>query len=56
MKQKLEEVRSGKLVELQNVAQQTGLAEDAQKARDLSDKCDRFELRPARRRLLRRAS
>lgn len=42
-KQKLEEVRSGKLVELQNIAQQTGLAEDAQKARDLSDKCDRFE-------------
>ena len=42
-KQKLQEVRSGKLVELQSVAQQTGLAEDAQKARDLSDKCDRFE-------------
>ena len=42
-KQKLEEVRSGKLVELQNIARQTGLAEDAQKARDLSDKCDRFE-------------
>ena len=42
-KQKLEEVRTGKLVELQNIAQQTGLAEDAQKARDLSDKCDRFE-------------
>ena len=42
-KQKLQEVRSGKLVELQTVAQQTGLAEDAQKARDLADKCDRFE-------------
>ena len=42
-KQKLEEVRGGKLVELQNIARQTGLAEDAQKARDLSDKCDRFE-------------
>ena len=42
-KQKLQEVRSGKLVELQSIAQQTGLAEDAQKARDLSDKCDRFE-------------
>lgn len=42
-KQKLEEVRSGKLLELQNIARQTGLAEDAQKARDLSDKCDRFE-------------
>ena len=42
-KQKLQEVRAGKLVELQTVAQQTGLAEDAQKARDLADKCDRFE-------------
>ena len=42
-KQKLQEVRSGKLVELQTIARQTGLAEDAQKARDLSDKCDRFE-------------
>ena len=41
--QKLQEVREGKLKELQIVAQQTGLAEDAQKARDLSDKCDRFE-------------
>lgn len=42
-KQKLQEVRTGKLKELQAVAQRTGLAEDAQKARDLSDKCDRFE-------------
>ncbi len=42
-KQKLQEVRSGKLRELQAIANQTGLAEDAQKARDLSDKCDRFE-------------
>ena len=42
-KQKLAEVRSGKLMELEAVARQTGLAEDAQKARDLSDKCDRFE-------------
>ena len=42
-KQKLQEVRASKLVELQTVAQQTGLAEDAQKARDLADKCDRFE-------------
>ena len=41
--QKLAEVRNGKLVELQAIAQRTGLAEDAQKARDLSDKCDRFE-------------
>ncbi len=42
-KQKLAEVRSGKLQELQAKAQRTGLAEDAQAARDLSDKCDRFE-------------
>ena len=42
-KQKLEEVRSGKLQELQATAQRTGLAEDAQAARDLADKCDRFE-------------
>jgi uncharacterized protein YaaN involved in tellurite resistance len=41
--QKLREVRSGKLLELQQTAQRTGLAEDAQKARDLSDQCDRFE-------------
>ena len=42
-KQKLAEVRSGKLQELQARAQRSGLAEDAQAARDLSDKCDRFE-------------
>ena len=42
-KQKLQEVREGKLQELQSRAQLTGLAEDAQAARDLSDKCDRFE-------------
>ena len=42
-KQKLEEVRGGKLKELQATAQRTGLAEDAQAARDLADKCDRFE-------------
>ena len=42
-KQKLEELRSGKLAQLQLTAQQTGLAEDAQAARDLADKCDRFE-------------
>ena len=42
-KQKLEEVRSGKLTQLQQTAQLTGLAEDAQAARDLADKCDRFE-------------
>ena len=42
-KKKLQEVRQGKLKELQDTAQLTGLAEDAQAARDLSDKCDRFE-------------
>ena len=42
-KQKLEEVRAGKLAQLQQIAAQTGLAEDAQAARDLADKCDRFE-------------
>ena len=42
-KQKLEEVRSGKLAQLQQTAAQTGLAEDAQAARDLAEKCDRFE-------------
>ncbi len=42
-KQKLEEVRSGKLRQLEETARHTGLAEDAQAARDLSDKCNRFE-------------
>ena len=42
-KKKLQEVREGKLKELEAVAQRTGLAEDAQAARDLSDKCSRFE-------------
>ena len=42
-KQKLQEVREGKLKQLQATAQVTGLAEDAQAARDLADKCDRFE-------------
>ena len=42
-KKKLAEVRAGKLAELQAKAQLSGLAEDAQAARDLSDKCDRFE-------------
>jgi uncharacterized protein YaaN involved in tellurite resistance len=42
-KQKLEQVRAGKLVELEETARRTGLAEDAQKARDLADKCNRFE-------------
>lgn len=42
-KKKLQEVRDGKLKELEDTAQRTGLAEDAQAARDLSDKCNRFE-------------
>ena len=42
-KKKLEEVRSGKLLELEETARRTGLAEDAQRARDLSEKCLRFE-------------
>ena len=42
-KQKLQEVREGKLKDLEETAKITGLAEDAQAARDLSDKCDRFE-------------
>ncbi len=42
-KQKLQEVRSGKLKELEATAAASGLAEDAQSARDLADKCDRFE-------------
>lgn len=42
-KQKLQEVRDGKLKDLQETAQRTGLAEDAQAARDLADKCARFE-------------
>lgn len=42
-KQKLEQVRNGKLKELESTAQLTGLAEDAQAARDLAEKCNRFE-------------
>jgi len=42
-KQKLQEVRNGKLKELEATAQLTGLAEDAQAARDLAEKCNRFE-------------
>ena len=42
-KQKLQEVRSTKLKELEDKAKLSGLAEDAQAARDLADKCDRFE-------------
>ena len=42
-KQKLQQVREGKLRQLEETAKRTGLAEDAQAARDLADKCDRFE-------------
>ena len=42
-KQKLQEVREEKLKELEATAQRTGLAEDAQAARDLAEKCNRFE-------------
>ena len=42
-KQKLNEVREGELKELQAKADATGLAEDAQKAKDLAGLCDRFE-------------
>ena len=42
-KQKLEEVRSKDLKELQEKALRTGLAEDAQAAKDLAAQCDRFE-------------
>lgn len=42
-KQKLQEVREGKLKELEATAKSTGLAEDAQAAKDLADKCSRFE-------------
>jgi uncharacterized protein YaaN involved in tellurite resistance len=44
-KEKLEQVRGGELAQLQAKAAQTGLAEDAQAARDLAQKCDRFEKR-----------
>ena len=42
-KQKLDETRNGELVELQRKAEETGLAEDVQAAKDLAAKCDRFE-------------
>lgn len=42
-KKKLEEVRATKLAELTQKAQRTGLAEDAQAARDLDSMCTRFE-------------
>lgn len=42
-KQKLEEVRAGKLSDLEATARRTGLAENVQAAKDLADKCQRFE-------------
>ena len=42
-KKKLNEVREGQLKELTAKAQQSGLAEDAQAARDLDSMCQRFE-------------
>ena len=42
-KKKLEEVRSNELVELQKKADESGLMEDAQAAKDLAAQCDRFE-------------
>lgn len=42
-KQKLQEVQEGKLKQLRETAQRTGLAEDVQAARDLAEKCQRFE-------------
>lgn len=42
-KQKLNEVRTTKLAEMIQRAQKTGLAEDAQAARDLESMCNRFE-------------
>ncbi len=42
-KRKLEETRSGELRELERKAAESGLAEDAQKAKDLAAQCDRFE-------------
>lgn len=42
-KKKLADVRAGKLAELEQTARITGLAEDVQAAKDLADKCNRFE-------------
>ena len=42
-KKKLEETRNGKLAEMENKAALSGLPEDAQAARDLDEKCSRFE-------------
>lgn len=42
-KKKLEETRNGKLAEMKNKAALSGLLEDAQAARDLDEKCSKFE-------------
>ena len=42
-KKKLEETRNGKLAEMKNKAALSGLPGDAQAARDLDEKCSRFE-------------
>ncbi|WP_373217837.1 toxic anion resistance protein [Ruminococcus sp. 5_1_39BFAA] len=42
-KKKLTQVREGKLKELENKAALSGLPEDAQEAKDLDSKCNRFE-------------
>ncbi|MBQ7616270.1 MAG: toxic anion resistance protein [Butyrivibrio sp.] len=42
-KKKLEEERNTTLVELQKKAEQSGLPEDAEAAKDFANKCDRFE-------------
>ena len=42
-KKKLEETRTGKLAEMKNKAALSGLPEDAQAARDLDEKCSKFE-------------
>lgn len=42
-KKKIKEVREGDLRKLQDKAAQTGLAEEAQAAKDLASQCDRFE-------------
>ena len=42
-KKRLEEERNTTLVELQKKAEASGLPEDAEKAKDFANKCDRFE-------------
>ncbi len=42
-KKKLQEVRNGQLQEMMQKAQESGLPEDAQAARDLDSMCNRFE-------------